>query len=232
MRILIVEDNLVDRKILEMNLWKYHYLTVAAGTGKEALECLKSIPDIQLIIADIMMPEMDGLEFMTLIKRHPVWKEIPVMMCTNLSDGETVKKTIEIGCRDYLVKPIDMPILLQKVRKALDHKKQIPLQKNHTLSNWDDDPEFYKKIIPIFLSQLNEKIARLEKHLQEATPVKLLKDLFELTEGATILKAKEVIDILGRLALKGEEMDAETIRSEYDLLLKELKNLQYIYGKH
>jgi len=190
------------------------------------------LPDIQLIIADIMMPEMDGLEFISLVNQHPVWKEIPVIMCTALSDGETVKKAIEMGCRDYLVKPIDAPILLQKVRKALDHKKQILLKKNLSPSESNFDTKSYEKIIPIFSSQLNEKITRLEKHLQEATPVKLLKDLFELTEGATLLKAEKVMDILDRLAVKGEQMDAETIRSEYDSLLKELKKLQYIYGKN
>jgi len=232
MRILIVEDNLVNKKILEMSLWKNDYLTVAARTGKEALDCLKSIPDIQLIIADIMMPEMDGLEFINLMNQHPVWKEIPIIMCTALSDAETVKKAIALGCRDYLVKPIDAPILLQKVRKALDYKKQISLQKDQPLSELDVDPEFYEKIIPVFSSQLKEKIAQLEKQFQETTPVKLLKDLFELTEGARLLKAKKVVDILDRLAVKGEEMEAEMIRSEYDLLLKELKNLQYIYGKH
>jgi CheY-like chemotaxis protein len=228
MKILIVEDNLVNRKILEMSLREYP--TVPARTGKEALECLKSYPDIQLIITDIMMPEMDGLEFINLVKQHIMWKEIPVIMCTTLSDGESVKKSIEMGCRDYLVKPIEPSILLQKVRKALNHKKQIPFQKNQTLSGSGIDPEFYKKIIQIFSSQLNEKIAQLEKHLQEDTPVKLLEDLFELTEGATFIKATKVIDILNRLAAKEEELDAETIRSEYDSLLKHLKKLQSIYG--
>jgi len=231
MRILIVEDNPVNTKILEMNLRKSDYLTVTAKTGKEALDCLRSIPDIELILADIMMPEMDGLAFMRLIKRHLFWKEIPIIMCTSLSDTDTVKKAIEMGCTDYLLKPIDGTLLLQKVRKALDQKKQLLRRKDLPSSELQFDFDFVAEIIPAFASQIREKMEALERHLQEEPPpAEGLKDLFELREGAILLQARDVIDILDRLAEKGDGMGAEAIRSEYGLLLNELKSLHCVYG--
>ncbi|MCK5733884.1 MAG: response regulator [Candidatus Latescibacteria bacterium] len=120
MSILIVEDDPVSSKILELNLRRHGYQTIAARTGKEALECLSSTPDIQLIMADIMMPEMNGLELLGKIREHPEWKEIPVVMCTALSDSKTVEKAVELGCRHYVTKPIHIGPMLRKVHEALE----------------------------------------------------------------------------------------------------------------
>ena len=59
MSILIVEDDKISAKILEVNLKKWNYQTIMARNGKEALECLSRVPEIELVIADIMMPEID-----------------------------------------------------------------------------------------------------------------------------------------------------------------------------
>jgi CheY-like chemotaxis protein len=92
MSILIVEDNPINDKILEVNLQNKGYQTILAQSAKKALELLTSAPQIQLIIADIMMPEMDGLELLAKIKEQPEWRDIPVIMCSALADIETVKR--------------------------------------------------------------------------------------------------------------------------------------------
>lgn len=119
MSILIVEDDPVSSKILELTLRGHGYQTIAARTGKEALECLSSTPDIQLIISDIMMPEMNGFELLGKIRKHPEWKEIPVIMCTALADSKAVEKSVELGCRHYITKPINVGPMLRKVHEAL-----------------------------------------------------------------------------------------------------------------
>ena len=120
MSILIVEDDPVSSRILELTLRGHGYQTIAARTGNEALECLSSTPDIQLIMADIMMPEMNGLELLGKIKEHPEWKKIPVVMCTALADSKTVEKAAELGCRHYVTKPIHVGSMLRKVHEALE----------------------------------------------------------------------------------------------------------------
>ena len=97
----------------------------SSGTEEEALECLQSTPDIQLVITDIVMPEMDGLELLRTMKEHAEWKEIPVIMSTVLADLETVKKAAGMGCRDYVAKPIHPAQLIQKVRQALGDRRVI-----------------------------------------------------------------------------------------------------------
>ena len=60
--------------------------------GKEALNYLEAMPEIQLIIIDIMMPDMDGMELLKFINASSKWKKIPVIMCTSLADIDVVKK--------------------------------------------------------------------------------------------------------------------------------------------
>ena len=125
MPILIVEDNRASGKILEINLRNNGYATLVVRNGRQALECLQSTPDIELVITDIMMPEMNGLELLRAMKEHAEWKEIPVIMSTVIADSETVKKAAGMGCREYLAKPIIPAQLIQKVRKALEDKRVI-----------------------------------------------------------------------------------------------------------
>ena len=102
MTILIVDDNTVSAKIIEFNLSKHGYETIYAKSGKDAIECLQSNLAIKLVITDILMPEMTGLELLYEIRNHPEWKNIPVIMCTSLSDIDTVKKAGKLKKRIVL----------------------------------------------------------------------------------------------------------------------------------
>ena len=119
MSILIAEDNSVNRRILDLNLRKHGFQTVLTTTGKEALDYLSSNQDVELIITDIMMPEMDGITLIQKIKENSDLKDIPIIVCTARKDVETVKEIALLGAVNYIVKPILASVLLQKVREAL-----------------------------------------------------------------------------------------------------------------
>ena len=119
MCVLIVEDDEVNAKILDLNLRKHGYRTVSTRTGKQALDYLTTASDVQLVIADICMPEMTGLELLNKMRENSTLSKIPVIMCTSKSDSETVRQAIGLGCRDYIVKPVNACQLLQKVQSIL-----------------------------------------------------------------------------------------------------------------
>lgn len=227
MQILVVEDNAVSAKWLESSLEKYGYYTVVARTGKEAIEYLKSFSGIELIILDLMMPEMDGLDFLMALRLHPEWRKIPVIVTTGLADMETVKKAAEMGCADYVVKPIDMPRLLERIRKSSDLRKSILQNSSSNPSETEINPKQFDQMAREFVRQLGGEIARLEQSLQDPNP-DLIPELVNLSEGLTVLGMDRVKNILDRLAKEGKKMDRETLDSEYRLLLKELKTLQLI----
>jgi CheY-like chemotaxis protein len=103
-KVLIVED---DPFISDIYQVKVHYEgleALAAMNGAEALSLLESgtIPD--LILLDIIMPVMDGMEFLRHIKTVEKFKDIPVILLTNLSDKSQIEECLQLGARDYIVK--------------------------------------------------------------------------------------------------------------------------------
>ena len=120
MKILLVEDNDLSMKIMDLNLRKHGFETITKSSPIGALEYLDSDPDIQLIITDIMMPEMDGLTFIEKLNDNPDLQKIPVIVCSARSDSATVRTAIQRGAVDYITKPINAALVLKKVRSALN----------------------------------------------------------------------------------------------------------------
>jgi CheY-like chemotaxis protein len=226
MSILIVEDNSISAKVLEFNLQKNAYQTIVAQSAKEALEHLTTAHQIRLIIADIMMPEMDGLELLSKIKEQPEWKDIPVIMCSSLADMETVKKAMRAGCRHYLIKPVKKEQLLAKVREALDNEKPILDEKREMISQFGLDEKTHDELTLIFSSMLDDRIAWLEKRIEGKTEAARSLDLLDLLENAVYFGAERLRGLLEEFAAKTGTGDDKIIDSEYRLLLRELKVLK------
>jgi CheY-like chemotaxis protein len=224
--ILIVEDNPINAKVLEVNLQKKAYQTILAQNAKEALEHLTSTPQIQLVIADIMMPEMDGLELLNKIKEHSEWKNVPIIMCSSLADMETVKKAVDGGCRHYIIKPFKKEHLLAKVQETLEHEKPVLKDKHEIKSQLGLDEEAYQEIARTFASMINDKIALLEKRIRGETKTGNSLGLLELSESAVYLGAERVRNFLEELSQKTGKAEEEMRDSEYRLLLREMKILQ------
>jgi len=226
MSILIVEDNSISAKVLEFNLQKNAYQTIIAQSAKEALEHLASAHQIRLIIADIMMPEMDGLELLNKIKEQPEWKNIPVIMCSSLSDVETVKKAVQAGCRHYLIKPVKGEQLMAKVREALDYEKPVLDDKREIISRYGLNEETYQDLVRIFISVLDERIAWLEKRIEGDTESVKSIGLLDLLENAIYFGAERIRILLEEITAKVGKADEEMRDSQYRLLLRELKILK------
>jgi CheY-like chemotaxis protein len=104
MSILIVEDNPVSAKLVDQTLKKYDFETIMASNGVEAFEIISKNPSsIEIVITDVMMPEMDGLILADKIKTSQLYEHIPVIICTAFQDAENIKKAAAIGCRHYLL---------------------------------------------------------------------------------------------------------------------------------
>lgn len=117
--ILIVEDNPLNMKLFQDILEASGYLTVSVQDGREALgAALAQIPD--LVVLDIQLPQMSGVEVAKLFRQHPKLKEIPIIAVTALAMKGDEVKIKAAGCNDYLAKPISVVALLDKVKKLLE----------------------------------------------------------------------------------------------------------------
>jgi DNA-binding response OmpR family regulator len=117
--ILLAEDDAFVSDIYYTKLTSEGYNVILAPDGRMAIEELKKdIPD--LILLDIMMPYMDGMEVLEELKKNEQWKGIPVLLLTNLSEKENVKKALELGAQDYLIKSHFTPSeILTKIQTLL-----------------------------------------------------------------------------------------------------------------
>ncbi len=119
-RILIVDDDELNRTLLKSLLKEY--LTFEAKNGIEALDMVLAVnPDI--ILMDIMMPEMDGFEATRRLKENPYTSRIPVIILTGLQDRDAKIKGLKCGATDFIVKPIDTAELIVRVKNLLRIKE-------------------------------------------------------------------------------------------------------------
>jgi DNA-binding NtrC family response regulator len=122
MKILIIDDDAVSLRALEEILKENDFEVIKAASVNEAIEQVKSNPDINLAICDIMMPDSDGFDFLHYLKKNPGYKNLPVIMCSALSEDDYVFKSLKAGAKDYIVKPFRDFHLIKKIKNILSIK--------------------------------------------------------------------------------------------------------------
>src|SRR6202158_5403100 len=121
-RILIVDDNETNRDILVTRLETHGYELLQAGDGEEALAAAKQhLPD--LILLDVMMPKIDGIEVTRRIKADAGMPFMPIILVTAKADSKDVVQGLEAGADEYLTKPVDQMSLVARVKSVLRIKE-------------------------------------------------------------------------------------------------------------
>jgi CheY-like chemotaxis protein len=123
MPIIVVDDELISRRMMGATLRKHSLEVVELGSGKEAVDYLQGHGAVDLIVSDVLMPDMDGFDMLRFLKADQRFKNIPVILATALNDTESVMKGIELGAQDYVTKPISGAILVAKVEKLLSRQR-------------------------------------------------------------------------------------------------------------
>lgn len=232
MSILIVDDNRVSLKIIELNLRKHRYKTITTKSGKEAFEILLSNREIRLVIADIMMPEMDGLELLERMKKNHELESIPVIICTALKDIETVQKAIRLGCRHYITKPVNPGQLQQKVCEVLGHDRSVLRDKWQVMSHLNLDARSYKEIVLTFAALIKEKVTLIERNLENIANKDFSNDIWELLESASMLGADRLKNVIETITQQKESDGNAVTKDDCLLLLEELKLLENELPSH
>ncbi|HKB56240.1 MAG TPA: response regulator, partial [Lacunisphaera sp.] len=121
-RLLAVDDDEMNRDMLVRRLQKLGYQVGEAATGREALQKLKD-GNFDLVLLDILMPDLDGFQTLEFMKADPRLKHIPVIMLTALDDVESNVRCIDAGAEDYVAKPFNPVILRARITASLDKKR-------------------------------------------------------------------------------------------------------------
>ncbi len=122
--ILVVDDHVDLLSIMRLILDSSGYKTVTVSDGAEALQVLHQQP-VDLILADIAMPGLDGYQLYRQVRANPAWVHVPFIFLTALTNDQDVRYGKELGVDDYLVKPVDPKNLLATVQGKLRRARQL-----------------------------------------------------------------------------------------------------------
>ncbi len=135
-RILVVDDNAGNRDMLSRRLDREGYSVDTAANGREALEKLEA-GGFDLVLLDIVMPELDGFAVLKSIRANQRWKEVAVIMISALDEIRSVVRCIEMGAEDYLPKPFDPVLLRARIGAILDRKRLRDEERSADRANGD-----------------------------------------------------------------------------------------------
>jgi len=121
-RILVVDDGADNRDVLRRRLERSGHMVETAEHGRRALELLGTTP-FDLVLLDVMMPELDGFAVLEAIKGNPALRDIPVIMISALDDMPGIVRCIEHGAEDFLSKPFDPVLLRARINASLEKKR-------------------------------------------------------------------------------------------------------------
>jgi len=143
--LLVVDDNEDNRYTLTRRLTREGYTNLTTATnGREALDLLQSKP-FDLVLLDIMMPEMNGFEVLERMKTGAVSRDVPIIMISALSEIDSVVRCIELGAEDYLPKPFNPTLLRARIGATLE-KKRLRDEVRASLARLEQELEAARKL--------------------------------------------------------------------------------------
>ena len=199
-RILVVDDNTSNRDLLSRRLSHDGHHVARADSGRRALELLE-VEEFDLILLDLLMPDLNGFQVLELLKADERLHDIPVIMISGLQETDSVIRCIEAGAEDYLAKPFNPVLLRARICACLERKRwrdrerryieriELEKQRHETL---------LRNILPgQIVTRLNDGEAVIADRIEEATI--LFADLVGFTKVAARVTPAVLVDSLNRI---------------------------------
>ncbi len=183
--ILLVDDEeMIKRRLRDVIADDYEVLD--ASNGQEALEILAAnIDRVAVIVLDLIMPVMDGFQFMDEFRRHQEYDNIPVIVATSNEDWHSEKKCLEAGVWDFVMKPYN-PVLLQfRIRNAIDKSRMIMTERD-AVTGLFTRFKFYREV-RLLLSEENEETLALVRF--DIDRFKMINNFYGAREGDRVLQS-------------------------------------------
>ncbi|MGC9526672.1 MAG: adenylate/guanylate cyclase domain-containing protein [Limnospira sp.] len=206
-RVLIVDDNEVNRDLLVRRLERQGYDVLVASNGFEALELMRSTA-LDLVLLDIMMPQMNGYQVLETLKADPALRYIPVIMISAVNDIESIVRCIELGAEDYLSKPFN-PVLLRARINACLEKKRLRDQEQAYLKKLAAEQEKSEQLLlNILPAPIAARLKQGESTIADsfADVTVLFADIVNFTKLSANLSPSELVEILNQIFSAFDEL--------------------------
>lgn len=198
--ILVVDDQRVNRVVLDMSLSRQGHLVKQANNGRSALEMLKR-EAFDLVLLDIIMPEMDGFQALKEIKSDPELRHIPVVMISNLDDHDKVIECIRHGADDYLPKPVDAILLKARIDACLLRKNWYDQEQALLRQIQAEREKAEQLLLNVLPASIAERLKRGEQTIADSftSATVLFADLVDFTPFSADIPPKELVEMLNQV---------------------------------
>lgn len=198
--VLIVDDNQNNRELIARHLSNQGHKVTSVAGGSIALDQMAE-KEFDLVILDLMMPDLDGHEVLTRMKGNPMLRHIPVIMVSALNELDSVVQCIEGGADDYLTKPLNPILLLARVNACAERKKFR--DQEHKYLEWIEEERLKSEnlILNILPAKIADRLKRSPTLIADRVPLAtvLFADIIGFTPASAKLSAEHLVRSLNML---------------------------------
>ncbi len=198
--LLVVDDLEENRELLNRRLSRLGYSVQLADNGEAALQFVAANP-VDLILLDILMPGVNGIEVLRRLKSNPATQHIPVVMLSSSDQIDTVVRCIELGADDFLPKPFNAVLLMARIQSSLS-KKRLRDQEVEFLKQLQAEQEISERLLLNILPKpVAERLKRGEKVIADSFPevTVLFSDFVGFTKLSATITAAELVGRLNEI---------------------------------
>jgi class 3 adenylate cyclase len=205
--VLVVDDNEVNRDLLARRIQREGYKVKIACDGFEALEVVRSNP-LDLVLLDIMMPQMNGYQVLETLKADPVLRYIPVIMISAVNDIDSIVRCIELGAEDYLSKPFNPVLLRARINACLEKKRLRDLELAYLKKLAEEQEKAESLLLNVLPQPIAQRLKQGEKNIADSFSdvTVLFADIVDFTNLSANLSPDELVETLNEIFSSFDEL--------------------------
>ncbi len=207
--ILVIDDNADVRRLLTTYLSLRGHQVTEARNGREAMDQLVKQP-FDLVLLDMMMPEIGGLVVLEFIKSDPQLRHIPVIVVSAADELHTVVQCIELGAEDFLPKPFEAAILFARVNASLERKRLRDNEQAYLQSMQEEHVKAERLLLNVLPKPVADRLLNERRVLVDEFPevTVLFADIVDFTSVTTRVKPEEMVEWLNDIFTTFDELAA------------------------
>ena len=198
--LLVVDDNQLNRSLLVRRVKRQGHMTSSASDGFQALEMVRN-KSFDLVLLDIMMPQMNGYQVLEVIKTDSGLRHIPVIMISAVDDIESMVRCIELGAEDYLSKPFVTEILKARINACLEKKRLRDQERAYIKQLAEEQEKSESLLLNILPAPIAQRLKQGEKTIADSFSevTVLFADLVGFTKISANLSPAELVELLNMI---------------------------------
>jgi signal transduction histidine kinase/CheY-like chemotaxis protein len=225
-RILLVEDNVVNQKVVLAVLRKRKFHIDVAGDGREALNLMETSRPYDLILMDVQMPVLDGLETTRIIRKDARWTTLPILAMTAHAMTGDRERCLQAGMDHYISKPIQPAHLIDTITQALASRRSQPSEREAVEPAPSDQNDLVGDLLRVFLQLAPDRIERLENAARNHDGAAIAAEAKKIAAAAEQLTAPHIGECAIRIEMAGNRGDFDGLQSDLEQLRLEIHALE------